>query len=178
MAVSSSAGRERNLVGWALPGLVAGMMFAVFAMVVGIFSSALWAPPQGIAQAIGIGPNGHDFHIVPFILGLVGHMMNSIVIGAIFVALVRAARPGAAVIAMGGVVYGLAVYVLMYWVLLRNVFTLWAAPGVQSFLSSNPEWAWIAGHLIFGMTLGGLVAYGPGRLLTRKAKGSLAAGQA
>ncbi len=176
MAVSSSTGQGRTLAEWALPGLVAGMMFAVFAMVVGIFTSALWAPPQGIAQAIGIGPNGHDFHIVPFILGLIGHMMNSIVIGAIFVALVRAARPGPAVIAMGGVVYGLAVYVLMYWVLLRNVFTLWAAPGVQSFLSSNPEWAWIVGHLIFGMVLGGLLAYGPGRLAAQQGTGSLAAG--
>lgn len=64
----------------------------------------------------------------------------------------------------------------MYWVLLRNVFTLWAAPGVQSFLSSNPEWAWIVGHLIFGMVLGGLVAYGPWRVATRQGTGSLAAG--
>jgi len=151
------------------------MMFAMFAMVVGVFSSTLWASPQGIAQAIGIGPNGHDFHIVPFILGLVGHMVNSIVIGAIFVALVRAAKPGPAVTAMGGVVYGLAVYAVVYWVLLRNVFTLWAAAGVQSFLSSNPEWAWIAGHLIFGMVLGGLVAYGPGRLFARQGTPPLAA---
>ncbi len=177
MAVSSSTERERNLVRWALPGLVAGMMFAVFAMVVGVFSSALWAPPQGIAQAIGIGPNGHDFHIVPFVLGLIGHMMNSIVIGAIFVALVRAARPGPAVTVMGGVVYGLAVYAVMYWVLVRNVFTLWAAPGVQSFLSSNPEWAWIVGHLVFGMILGGLVAYGPTRLFARQGARPLAAAQ-
>jgi hypothetical protein len=45
------------------------------------------------------------------------------------------------------------------------VFTLWAAPGVQSFLSSNPEWAWIASHLMFGIVLGGLLAYGPGRVM-------------
>lgn len=165
MAVSSSGVRDTILAGWVVPGLVAGMMFALFAMVVGIFTSTFWAPPQGIAQAIGIGPNGHDFHVVPFVLGLVGHMMNSIVIGAIFVALVRAARPNAMLIAMGGVVYGLVVYVVMYWVLLRNVFTLWAAGGVQSFLSSNPEWAWIVGHLVFGMVLGGLLAYGPGRIV-------------
>jgi hypothetical protein len=176
MAVSSSRGQGRSLAEWALPGLVAGMMFAMFAMVVGVFTSALWAPPQGIAQAIGIGPNGHDFHVVPFILGLMGHMMNSIVIGAIFVALVRAARPSATVTAMGGVVYGLVVYALMYWVLLRHVFTLWAAPGVQSFLSSNPEWAWIVGHLVFGMVLGGLLAYGPGRLATGQRTGRLAPG--
>jgi len=164
MAVSSSNGISRKIVQWALPGLVAGIMFAMFVMVVGIFTSALWAPPQGIAQAIGIGPDGHDFHAVPFILGLLGHMMNSIILGAIFVAVVRAARPSPAFTAIGGVVYGLVVYAVMYWVLLRHVFTLWAAPGVQSFLSSNPEWAWVAGHLIFGIVLGGLVTYGPGRI--------------
>ena len=110
MAVSSSNGSSRNVVEWALPGLVAGMMFAMLAMVVGIFASALWAPPQGIAQAIGIGPDGHEFHIVPFILGLMGHMMNSIILGAIFVAVVRAARPSPIVTVTGGVVYGLVVY--------------------------------------------------------------------
>jgi hypothetical protein len=176
MTVSSSGGQARSLAEWVLPGLVAGMMFAMFAMVVGVFASALWAPPQGIAQAIGIGPNGHDFHVVPFILGLMGHMMNSIVIGAIFVALVHAARPSATMTAMAGVAYGLAVYAVIYWVLLRHVFTLWAAPGVQSFLSSNPEWAWIVGHLVFGMVLGGLLAYGPGRLATGQPTGRLPAG--
>ena len=110
MAVSSSNGISRNVVEWVLPGLVAGIVFAMFAMVVGIFTSALWAPPQGITQAIGIGPDGHDFHAVPFILGLMGHMMNSIILGAIFVAVVRAARPSPVVTAIGGVVYGLVVY--------------------------------------------------------------------
>jgi hypothetical protein len=166
MASRASDAQKVPLAGWVVPGLVAGLMFAMVAMVVGIFTSALWAPPQGIAQAIGIGPNGHDFHVVPFVLGLMGHMMNSVIIGAIFVALVRAAKPGQAVAAMAGVVYGLVVYVLMYWVLLRHVFSLWAADGVQSFLSSNPELFWIVGHLVFGMVLGGLVAYGPWRLVS------------
>jgi hypothetical protein len=176
MAVKSSGARGRILADWVVPGLVAGLMFAMFAMVVGIFTSTLWAAPQGIAQAIGVGPNGHDFQVVPFVLGLMGHMMNSIVIGAIFVALVRAARPSAIVTAMGGLVYGLVVYAVMYWVLLRNVFTLWAAGGVQSFLSSNPEWAWVVGHMVFGMVLGGLLAYGPGRLAAAPRAGQPVAG--
>ena len=72
MAVSTSNGISGNVVEWALPGLAAGIMFAMFVMVAGIFTSALLAPPQGIAQAIGIGPDGHDLHAVPFILGLTG----------------------------------------------------------------------------------------------------------
>ena len=35
MAVSSSNGISRNVVEWALPGLVAGIVFAMFAMVMG-----------------------------------------------------------------------------------------------------------------------------------------------
>ncbi len=33
----------------------------MWAMIVGIFMSNLWAAPQGIAQALGIGHQGHDF---------------------------------------------------------------------------------------------------------------------
>ena len=76
---------------------------------------------------------------------------------------------------MAGVVYGLVVYVLMYWVLLRHVFTLWAADGVQSFLSSNPELFWVVGHLVFGMVLGGLVAFGPRRLVSTDGEARVAA---
>jgi hypothetical protein len=73
-------------------------------------------------------------------------------------------------------VLGLVVYALMYWVLLRHLLTLWAAPGVQSFLSSDPEWAWIAGHLVFGMVLGWLLAYGPARIAPAQGHERLAAG--
>lgn len=67
---------------------------------------------------------------------------------------------------VAGTAYGLVVYGVMYWVLLRRVFTIWAAQGVQSFLTANPEWSWVVGHLIFGMVLGGLLAYGPWRKVT------------
>jgi hypothetical protein len=75
--------------------------------------------------------------------------------------IVLATRPGRTAVVMAGMGYGLIVYIVMYWVLLRNVFSLWASQGVSSFLSANPEWAWIAGHLAFGMVLGAIVAYRP-----------------
>jgi hypothetical protein len=46
-------------------------------------------------------------------------------------------------------------------VLLRGVLSSTSA----SFLSANPEWAWIVGHLMFGVVLGALAAYGPLRTL-------------
>ncbi len=86
----------KTVLNWILPGLIAGLVFAMWAMVVGLFTSTLWAPPQGIAQSIGIGSPGHNFQPVPFVVGLVGHMMNSIVLGVVFIAIARASPASAA----------------------------------------------------------------------------------
>jgi len=151
----------RTVLNWALPGLIAGLVFAMWAMFVGLFTSTLWAPPQGIAQSIGIGSPGHNFQLVPFVAGLIGHMMNSIVLGVIFVAIARTLRLQSYAAVVGGMVYGVIVYAAMYWVLLRGVLSSTSA----SFLSANPEWSWIAAHLMFGVVLGALAAYGPLRTL-------------
>ena len=140
-----------------LPGLIAGLVFAMWAMMVGLFTTNLWAPPQGIAQSIGIGDPGHDFQFTPFVAGLMGHMMNSIIIGAVFITIARAVHLRGATSVVGGMVYGLIVYAAMYWVLLRGLLASTSA----SFLSANPEWSWVAAHLMFGVVLGVLVAYGP-----------------
>jgi uncharacterized membrane protein YagU involved in acid resistance len=147
----------RVVTRWILPGLIAGLVFAMWAMVVGIFTSNLWAPPQGIAQSVGIGTQGHNFQLVPFVLGLIGHMMNSVIIGIIFVAIVRAVHLRGVGVVIGGVVWGVIAYLGMYRVVLRVLLASTSA----SFLSANPEWSWIAGHLMYGVVLGTLVAYGP-----------------
>jgi hypothetical protein len=151
----------KTVLTWILPGLVAGLVFAMWAMMVGLFTSTFWAAPQGIAQSIGVGSPGHNFQLVPLVVGLMGHMVNSIVVGIVFIAIARALRLQAPVAVVGGMVYGLIVYVGMYWVLLRGVLSSTSA----SFLSANPEWSWIAAHLMFGFVLGALAAYGPLRSL-------------
>ena len=138
-------------------GLIAGLVFAMWAMVVGIFASNLWAPPQGIAQSVGIGHQGHDFQFLPLVAGLIGHMMNSIIFGLIFFAIVAALKLRGGILVLAGMVYGFAVYLLLYVVVLRGLLS--GTSG--SFLSSNPEWSWILDHLMFGVVLGGLLAYGP-----------------
>ena len=150
----------KMVVKWALPGLIAGLVFAMWAMVVGLFPSALWAPPQGIAQSIGIGSPGHIFQLVPLVVGLTGHMINSIGFGAIFIAIARKANLHGIAAVLGGMVYGAAVYGAMYWVLLKGIL----ASTSSSFLSANPEWSWIVAHLMFGVVLGVLAAYGPLRI--------------
>lgn len=147
----------RRAANWILPGLIGGLVFAMWAMIVGIFTSNLWAPPQGIGQAVGIGHQGHDFQIVPLIAGLIGHMMNSVILGAIFIAIALALRLRGGALVAGGMGWGLIVYPVMFWVVLRGLLS--ATSG--SFLSANPEWSMVVGHLMFGAVLGALVAYGP-----------------
>ena len=159
MAQDGYVSSGRSVGRWVLPGLIAGLVFAMWAMMVGLLTpgSSLLAPPQGIAQAVGIGRPGHDFQLLPFAAGLMGHMMNSIVLGAIFVAIARAIHIRGAGALAAGMMYGLLVYAGMYWILLRGLL----AGSSQSFLSANPEWSWVAAHLMFGAVLGALLAFGP-----------------
>ena len=56
-------------------------------------------------------------------------------------------------------IYGMAVYVLMYWVVLRGLLSGTSS----SYLGANPEWSGVLVHLMFGAILGLLIAYGPFR---------------
>jgi hypothetical protein len=150
---------NNNFVLRLVPGLAAGIAFAMWAMIVGIFASRLWAPPQGIAQSVGIGSQGWAFQLTPFILGIMGHMMNSIIIGLIFLAIAAALRLRGIALVIAGMMYGLVVYLVMYYPILRGLLS----SNSGSFLSSNPEWSWVLAHLMYGMILGALLAFGPFR---------------
>ena len=149
----------RGWVKGGVGGLIAGLVFAMWAMIVGAFTpgSNLLAAPQGIAQSIGIGAQGHDIQIVPLLAGLMGHMMNSVIFGLLFVGILAALKLRGSGTVVAGMVYSLAVYVVMYLVVLRGLLSSTS----PSFLSANPEWSWIVGHLIFGVALGALLSHGP-----------------
>jgi hypothetical protein len=135
------------------------MVFAMWAMIVGAFTpgSNLFAPPQGIAQSVGIGFPGHDIQAVPLILGLMGHMMNSVILGLVFLAIASALKLRGVTTVIAGMTYGLVVYGVIYWPVLRVLL----AGSSASFLSANPEWSWVAAHLMYGAVLGALLTFGP-----------------
>lgn len=147
----------------AIAGLIAGMVLAMWAMTVGAFTqdSTFWAPPQGIAQAVGIGEPGHQFQALPLIVGLMAHMMNSAILGAVFALI--AVRLSASAKVLAGMVFGLGVWVVMDRIVLRGILSDNADP----FLSANPTWSWLVAHLMFGLALGGLLAFGPLALVGR-----------
>src|SRR5260370_10450673 len=124
-------------------GLIAGLPLAAWLMIVGIFASTLWAAPQGIAQTVGIGPSGPDFQLAPFILGVMGHLVNSVILGLRFLGVVAILNVRGWALVLVGAVYGIVAYEIIYWVLLRGLLS--GTSG--SLLTANTQCAASIGHL-------------------------------
>jgi hypothetical protein len=140
----------------AVAGLIAGLMLALTQMIYGWASSAhsAWDAPMAIwAWIAGLEHFGQPAnHIGPILLGFAGHMVNSIVAGLIFVALLTALRVrNDALTFLAAVAYGLLLFLVMRYGILplrdstKALFT-------TSLVS--PQWVWWLAHAIFGITLG------------------------
>ncbi|MGE0600600.1 MAG: hypothetical protein AB7J35_05475 [Dehalococcoidia bacterium] len=138
---------SRLAVPGAIGGLLGGMAMAMFSMLVAISRDGFWAPVRGITSVVfGDEHYGGGFDFWTVAVGAAGHMMNSVVLGALFALMAGLVLTRASSVAtwMAGAVYGLAVWAVM---------VLIVAGGLQSsdlFADSVPHWAWIAGHLMFG----------------------------
>jgi hypothetical protein len=155
----------------AASGLIAGLMLAGTQMIYGWASSAhsAWDAPMAIwAWIAGLEHFGQPGnHIGPILLGLGGHLVNSIVAGLIFVGLLAAFRVrNDALTFLGAVAYGLVLFAVMRYGILplrdstKALFT-------TSLVS--PQWVWWLAHGIFGITLGAVyvAARAGGRPLAR-----------
>ncbi|MGD9734072.1 MAG: hypothetical protein AB7V58_00445 [Solirubrobacterales bacterium] len=147
-------------------GLAGGMMMAMWQMVVGAIAQEPTAV-SGISQsfwtavtAIPSVPFGSQwlhgsFEFRAVLFGLAGHMMNSMVLGAIGAALIVAllgTRPRIISAMMAGIVYGLVLEVLIVNLIINQL------QSVNTLYTSTPEWSWWVAHGIFGATLGMLSA--------------------
>ncbi len=150
-----STGKKVILVG-AIGGMVAGMMMALVEMVYGWLSDVhtFWDAPMAIwSWVAGIEHFGEPSnHVGPIVLGLGGHMMNSVLIGIGFAALVTAIRPRDNLTPIVvGIAYGLGAWVVMRYVILPlnsgedDLFT-------KDLVS--PQWVWWLAHAVLGMTAG------------------------
>lgn len=132
---------QRVLVIGAIAGAVAGMMMAMWQMIVGAIadeptavdgiSTSFWTAVTAIPSVpFGIDWFSQDFDFWPVVLGIGGHMMNSMLLGVLGVTLLVA-------------LLGLIVHLIVNPI--QDVNTLY---------TSTPEWSWWASHAVFGMTLG------------------------
>jgi hypothetical protein len=144
MALSSVRGFDRrNLV----VGLVAGMGFGMSEMVIeAIVGKGFWAPLRFIASVFTLGKDTDPgFSFLPVVVGLMGHMMNSVIFGLVFALLISRIASGVLGLALTGMAYAAAIFAAMWFValpLIDPAVLLLNGPGF--FLS----------HLMYGLLLG------------------------
>ena len=144
---------------WIMPGLIAGLVFLAIVLVSGAYSTTLWAMPEGIARTVGVNaPVGYSFAFVPVFVGIVTHLVLSIVLGILFTAIVLKMRLHGWMLVVAAVVF----------VSVETAFALWGVLHViessatfSYFLSSVPWWASVIGHYAYALVLGLLLMVGP-----------------
>lgn len=140
---------RRTIVAGLVASVVMGMVEMIYEALVG---DGFWAPVTYIGATVLRGlqalrpPVG--FHFGGVVLGLAGHMMNSVILGWIFAAVIgrRVVSRGSLVIT--GAVYGLAVYFVMWSVIV---------PAVDPVMINLNATAFALAHLAWGVVLGWLV---------------------
>jgi hypothetical protein len=137
---------SRVLIGGLVASLVMGMIEMVFE---GIGGAGFWSPVVFIAasvvRALQSVPVPVPFQALPVVLGLMGHMMNSVILGILFAAFVAPRLRGADGLVIGGIVYGLAVFVLMWFLVVPLVDPVMLKLNGSVFALS---------HLMWGAALG------------------------
>ncbi len=147
----------RTLTVGAVGGGVAGMMMAMIEMAYGAFADGhtLWDAPMAIwAFVVGRDQFGvPSDHVGAIILGMGGHLANSMMLGVAFTLLMATLVKSQGVMAplALGTMFGVAVWVVMrYLVLPLNDGTADLFAGA----TVSPQWLWYLAHAVFGMTLG------------------------
>lgn len=140
-------------------GLVASLVMGMWQMAVEAISGAgLFAPPVYIAATLlrnlqdaqggpGLGP----VEPLGIVLGLMGHMMNSVVLALLFAAVAPRIARGRVALAVLGMVWGGIVFVAMWYVVL---------PLVDPAMGRLHIVAFLLGHLMWGAAVGAIVSRG------------------
>ena len=142
-----------------MPGLIAGVVFLAIAMLTGAFSTTVWAMPEAVAATLGFGmPVGYSFALVSLLVGIVVHMVLSIVLGAMFTAIALWLRLHSWMLVVAAAIFVSIETATALWVVLHNIVS---ASTFSYFLSAVPWWASVLGHYAYALVLGLLLVFGP-----------------
>ncbi len=140
---------RRVLVGGIVASLVMGMIEMIYEAVAG---SGFWAPVVYIGATVLRGLQAVQapvaFNFWGVVLGLMGHMMNSIILGLIFVALFAHSSRARGALVISGAMYGLAVFFAMWYLVV---------PAIDPVLRQLNATAFAVAHIMWGAALGLLV---------------------
>jgi uncharacterized membrane protein YagU involved in acid resistance len=142
-----------------LAGLIASLVMGMFQMLYeAVAGAGFWSPPTLIAATLvrDLQANAIPvvFQPVAVVLGLIGHMMNSVVLGIVFGALIAPRVEGRNAVVMAGAIYGLGVFMVMRLAvvpLLDPAFERLSAP------------AFAVAHLMWGAIIGLVLSWNTGR---------------
>jgi hypothetical protein len=102
-------------------GLIASMVMGMTEMVYeAVAGNGFWSPVTYIAatllQDLQSVESPVPFQLVPVVLGLMGHMMNSVILGIVFATVIAPRLRGQASPAVAGAAYGTLVFLGMWFV--------------------------------------------------------------
>ncbi|HKA51929.1 MAG TPA: hypothetical protein VKK19_20295 [Candidatus Dormibacteraeota bacterium] len=130
-----------------LVAVAAGLGFAMTEMVIeAVSGKGFWAPLRFIASILTRGKDTDpSFSLVPVVVGVAGHMIESVVLGLVFIVLAGRIAHGVIGLAMTGMVYGAILFAASWFVILPPV-----DPAMR--LLNGP--GFLVSHLMFGLLLG------------------------
>ncbi len=138
-----------------LAGLAASLVMGMFEMLYeAVAGAGFWSPVtliaatilrnlQGIATPVSLQP-------VPVLLGLMGHMMNSVILGVVFALLIAPRLRARNALLTAGVVYGAAIFVVMWFAIV---------PLVDPVMLKLNGLAFGIAHVMWGAVLGAALAW-------------------
>jgi len=152
---------QRILLAGIIASLVLGMLEMLYGAITGL---GFWSPVVFIAATIvrGLQSVGTpmEFQALPVLLGLMGHMMNSVILAFVFSWLIAPRLRGVSALAAGGVVYGLIVFVVMWF---------GVVPLVDPIMLKLNALVFALSHMMWGATLGLVLGWRPAGALTPQA---------
>lgn len=140
---------RRVLVAGIVASLVMGMIEMVFEAVAG---DGFWSPAVYIGATVLRGLQSVQipvaFNFWGVVLGLMGHMMNSVIFGLIFATLLARGAKSRGALVVSGAIYSLAIFFVMLYVV---------APVVDAVILNLNATVFAIAHIMWGAALGLLV---------------------
>jgi hypothetical protein len=141
----------RILFAGLIAGAVMGMVEMLFAALSG---EGLWTPLVFISATVQRGLQSlvppATFMPGAVVLGTLGHLVNSIVLGLVFAWLAAPRLRGWVALVVGGIVFGLLVFAATWFI---------ALPLVDPVMLQLDATLFAISHIVWGATLGGLLAW-------------------
>jgi hypothetical protein len=149
---------RRAVVAGLLASLAMGMFQMLYEAVAG---AGLWSPPTLIAATIirdlQTAPIPVAFQPLAVVLGLMGHMMNSVILGLLFALIFAPRMSNRSALVIGGAVYGLGVFVIMRFAVVPFLDPVLLSLNTPAFAMAHLMWGAIIGLVLGWQTRGATV---------------------